>query len=60
MNTSIHNSIPHFSYGFYDKLKREDVGKQVQISKTRLLPFESFENTLDVYTITQGEKGHWL
>lgn len=47
-------------YGFYEKLKREDVGKQVQISKTRLLPFESFENTLDVYTITQGEKGHWL
>jgi hypothetical protein len=47
-------------YGRYEKYSPEQLKSVVHISPTRLLPLEPFIKTEDVYTKTQGEKGHWL
>ena len=41
-------------YGFFNAHKRAGT-----ISKTRLLPVESYEQREDLTTVTQGERGHW-
>lgn len=52
--------------GFYEKYnalpngpEKEQAKLSVPISKTRLVPFEPFENTPDVTTVTQSLKGIW-
>lgn len=53
-------------YGFYEKLNAfrnnsPETRKEVvaRISSKRLCPVVPFENTPDVCTVTQGEKGQW-
>lgn len=46
-------------YGKYEKYTPEQLKHIVHVSPKRLSPLQPFVKTEDVYTISQGEKGHW-
>jgi hypothetical protein len=50
-------------YGFYERLNstvgNEEAKKQVKIATKRQLAVERFEDTPDIYIVSQGEKGQW-